>query len=192
MKTFLLACLLTLTSFGAHAQGSLVFHNTGGLGKEKYVFLSCYAGTSRQNKLEGSGYTAELWFAPAPGALESSLAPVPGSQVGFRTGASAGLIQGKSKLDIPGTFGGDIVTLQLRVWNNDGGKFATWAQAVEKVAGNVFEYGLEGLDQNGVQHEVIGNVSDGMSGNLFLICPEPSVVTLSLLSLGLLRLRRRS
>ncbi|MBL9168219.1 MAG: PEP-CTERM sorting domain-containing protein [Verrucomicrobiales bacterium] len=196
MKSFALTCFFALAAIASHAQGSLTYQTTLGVGKEKYIFRcdpslpfgSLYPGI----KLEGAGFTAELWYAMGEGAAESSLTAVPGSQVGFRTGSTAGLINGKSKLDIAGTYGGDKVTLQLRVWNNEGGSVTTWDKAFEKGLSNLFTHELSGVDASGSPKLGTGSIANGLG--FFVICvPEPSVVALGLLGLGsVLMARRRS
>ncbi|MBL9168220.1 MAG: hypothetical protein JNN07_10805 [Verrucomicrobiales bacterium] len=199
MKITLLSFLLTLAAIGSHAQGSLTYTSSpGGVGKEKYVFkpdpanptvakvggaLADYAGFS---KVDGTGYTAELWYALGPDLPETSLRPVPGSQVGFRTGATAGLFNGKSKLDIVGTFGGDRVTLQLRVWNNEGGKISDWEQATERGKSRTFNHELAGVAADGSIHLGTGSIFNGIT-HFSLAVPEPSGVLFALLSVGLLR-----
>ncbi|MBL9168221.1 MAG: hypothetical protein JNN07_10810 [Verrucomicrobiales bacterium] len=199
MKTLVLTCLFALAAVGSHAQGSLTYQNTLGVGKERYI-LRCNpayvpgTGAPEYFRVDGSGFTAELWYALGEGAAESSLTPVPGSQVGFRTGSTAGLINGKSKLDIPGTFGGDKVTLQLRVWNNENGSITSWGEAIEKGRSNLFTHELAGVDRNGAPKLGSGSIANGLQGSIYLYCiPEPSLVGLSLLGLGsVLMARRRS
>lgn len=202
MKIILLSFLLSLAAIGSHAQGSLVYVHPSGPGKEKYIFkpdpanptvpkaggtLTDYAGFS---KVEGMGYTAELWYALGRDLPEESLRPVPGSQVGFRTGSSAGLTLGKSKLDLPGTFGGDWVTLQLRVWNNEGGKISDWAQAAERGKSRTFNHELAGLAPDGSIHLGTGSIFNGIT-YFSLAVPEPSMMGLSLVGLGSLLVARR-
>lgn len=79
--------------------------------------------------LAGSGYYAQL-FAGPQGTAEASLTPVPGSLVTFRTGGFAGFIAAPAEpLTIPGVPQGSVATMQLRVWDNQGGTVTTWAAA---------------------------------------------------------------
>lgn len=199
MKKLLVTFALATVAVGAFAQGAVSFQNTSGVGKEKFVFkadpsnptvaknggaLADYANFA---KVEGPDYVAELWWAAGENAAEGSLKPIPGSQVGFR---SAGIINGKSKLDLPaGTFGGDKVTLQLRVWNKTTG--ASFDDAVEKGKSNLFTETLSGLDRNNGPVVVPGNISAHGLSYFSLAIPEPSVVALGALGLGALLLRRR-
>jgi hypothetical protein len=198
MRACVLTFLFVLAEVASHAQGSLSYFNyTGGVGKgEKYVYkpdpvnptvakaggaLSDYAGFT---KIEGTGYTAELWYALGPDLPEDSLRPVPGSQVGFRTGSTAGIINGKSKLDIVGTFGGDWVTLQLRVWNNEGGKISDWQQATERGKSRTFNHLLAGVAADGSPHLGTGSIVNGLT-YFSLAVPEPSGVLLAGVTAGL-------
>jgi hypothetical protein len=203
MRLILLALLLFSAATSSHAQGSLTYTSSpGGVGKEKYIFkpdpanptvakvggaLADYAGFS---KVDGTGYTAELWYALGPDLPETSLRPVPGSQVGFRTGATAGLFNGKSKLDIVGTFGGDWVTLQLRVWNNEGGTISDWEHAIERGKSRTFNHELAGVGPDGSPHLGTGTLFNGIT-YFSLAVPEPSGLLLALMSLGLLRVSAR-
>lgn len=202
MKKLFVTLALATVAVGAFAQGSLTYQSTLGVGKEKFIFgpspstptvaknggaLADYAGHS---KVEGTGYTAELYWAAGENAAESSLKAVAGSAVGFRTGNTAGLIAGKSKLDIAGTFGGDKVTLQLRVWKNEGGSITSWDKAVEKGASNLFTHELAGVGQDGSPKLGTGSMANGLT-YFSLAVPEPSVVALGALGLGALLLRRR-
>lgn len=202
MKKLFVTLALATVAVGAFAQGSLTYQNTLGVGKEKYIFkpdpsaptvaknggaLSEYAAFA---KVDGTGYTAELYWGAGDNAAEGSLKAVAGSQVGFRTGGTAGLINGKSKLEIAGTLGGDKVTLQLRVWNNQGGTVTSWDQAVEKGKSNLFVHELAGVDGSGAPKLGTGSIANGLT-YFSLTVPEPSVVALGALGLGALLLRRR-
>ncbi|MBL9169507.1 MAG: PEP-CTERM sorting domain-containing protein [Verrucomicrobiales bacterium] len=151
--------------------------------------LEDYAGFQ---KVEGIGYTAELWYAPKADAGESSLRPIAGSQVYFRTGATAGLIVGKSKLDIVGTFGGDRVTLQLRVWNNEGRTISQWDLATERGASLPINHVLAGVDRDGSPQLGDSSLFRQLSHFSLAIVPEPSAILLVGFGIaGMLRLSRR-
>ncbi|MBL9167185.1 MAG: PEP-CTERM sorting domain-containing protein [Verrucomicrobiales bacterium] len=192
----------TLTSFG---QGSVTYQSTLGVGKEKYIFaynpaspltpihggsLADYASAT---KLEGTGFYAELWWAPGETPNTGSLQPVPGSLVTFRTGATAGLINGKSKLDIPGTFGGDKVTLQLRVWENYNQTVNTWVDAIngagQRGASNLWTHELAGVGRDGSPKLGTGSIANGLT-YFNTPVPEPSSAVLALLGLGALAFGR--
>lgn len=202
LRPLLIACILFSAALHGLAQGSLFYENTGGVGKENYVFFpdpsnptvprsggtpADYAGL---RKVEGEGYYAQLWWAPGENIPEASLTAVEGSLVTFRTGTTAGLINGKSKLDIPGTFGGDTVTLQLRVWENLGKTIDSWAMVVNNSSiyrgkSNLFNYRLSGVGRDGVPVLVPGNISSGLTSFTIPI-PEPSLAAMTGLGLGLL------
>ncbi|MBL9171490.1 MAG: hypothetical protein JNN07_27400 [Verrucomicrobiales bacterium] len=203
VKALLLASALFRSQLlVALGQGSLTYQTTGGVGKEKYLVVPGASLTLLINwdfmtpadlagfpKIEGSGFYAELWWAPGQGQTESSLQPVPGSLVTFRTGATAGLIQGKSKLEIPDQYGGDSVTLQLRVWDNRGQRVATWTEAEMSPAdhgrSNLFDWQLSGLDRSGNSVVGSGNIAAGLH-RFYWFVPEPSSLTIG--SLGAISL----
>lgn len=196
-QIFIVASLLLLTIESGFSQGSVVYHNTSQ--RDKHVFMpdpsaptvARLGGTlfdyQAFQKVEGPGYYAELWWAPGEGLPEESLGPVPGSLVTFRTGFTAGLINGKAKLEIPGTFGGDRVTLQLRVWENLEQTVKTWGEAMDsgtiRGKSNLLGYELAGVDPAGNDKLGSGNMSYALQ-YFILVIPEPSSVSLFWLGLG--------
>lgn len=185
-----LSCLCSTSIFAL--DGSLTYQTTLGVGREVYGFgvdpsdplRALYGGTladyASRPKLEGPNWWAQLWYAQGVGKGESDLAPVADSIVEFRTGKTAGLINGKSKLFIPGTLGGDHVTLQLRVWNNQGGTISSWAEALAKfsVTGKsavIADFVLTGVDASGAP--VLGDMSLASKLQYFgTPIPEPSAL----------------
>lgn len=200
MKKLFVTLAIATLAVGAYAQGTLgsvTLQNTLGVGKEKFIYgpdpsnptvaksggqLGDYATFA---KVEGASYLAELWYGAGAAATEDSLRAVAGSQVGLR---SAGIIAGK-RVDIAGTHGGDTVTLQLRVWNSEGGKYASWDSAVEKGKSNLFSQQLGGANVDNVPFLPI-NTANGLT-YFSLAVPEPSAIALGALGLGALLLRRR-
>ena len=205
MKKLFVTFALATIAVGAFAQGSLTYQNTLGVGKEKFIFqpdpsnptvaknggvAADYAGFA---KVDGTTYSAELYYG-AEGAAEDSLKAVAGSLVGFRTGTTAGLLNGKSKLDIANTKGGQKLTLQLRVWSNAGG-MDTWEKALgsattAKGKSGLFVHELAGIGEDGSPKLGDGNMAKNLQ-MFSLTVPEPSVVALGALGLGALLLRRR-
>lgn len=200
LSPLLTVCILFSAAVHGLAQGSVQYRNDGGVGKDRYVFfpdpanptvprwggsLEDYAG---YRKVEGDGYYAQLWWAPGENQPEASLAPVEGSIVTFGTGPDAGLIKGKSKLEIPGTFGGDKVTFQLRVWENLGMTVDSWEEvltnsSIYRGKSNLFNYQLSGLGRDGVPVVLSGNLSSGLTYFTIPI-PEPGLAPLLTLGLG--------
>lgn len=204
------ALLTILLSMPAHGQlpGCLTYlPRTGGVGKEHYVFgpdpsdptktmvggdISDYSGRA---KIEGADWWAQLWYAPGVGRADSELNSVPGSITEFQTGSVAGLYKGIAKLCIPGTLGGDHVTLQLRVWNNRGGTILTWEQAlatqVASGKSNLMpDFILGGVESTGAP--VLGDGSlQKYILNFGLAIPEPSLTAqVALVTIWILRVRR--
>ena len=157
--------------------------------------LEIPSGTTLYNgPLLGSGYTFAFFAGPA-GSPSNALTLC--AQTTFRTGVALGLVSGGT-VSIPGTFGGDQATFQIRVWNNQGGTLNTWAQAEAAwIAGLtdaatsplVVSGPLAGYDTN--LNAYLPQVDSGwVSFNTHGV-PEPAIITLGALgAAGLLILRR--
>lgn len=204
MKKLLVTLAITGIAMGAFAQGTVggvQYQNTGGVGSERYVFgVDSAAPTSNvlggtRDKV-GAGYSAQLYYG-AVGASEADLKAIDASLTTFKTGGLAGLINGNSKLTIPGTLGGTKVVLQLRVWDST---VASWADVLRPennnkargMSGLVSGYELSGVDAQNAPHIGSGNLAkNGLTSFGLYIVPEPSVIALGALGLGALVLRRR-
>jgi len=199
MKKLFVTLAISTIAVGAFAQGTLgnlIYQNTLGPGKEKRV-LGVDAANPTSAVLGGTrapvaaGYWAELWVG-----ADGSEKAVDGSKVDFKTGATtAGLINGKSNLTIPGTFGGDTVTLRLRVWDSS---VASWAEIGRPENGNkargesaTFTLKLGGIAQDGSPAGAPINMATALQSFGLYVVPEPSVIALGALGLGALVLRRR-
>ncbi|MBL9168048.1 MAG: hypothetical protein JNN07_09935 [Verrucomicrobiales bacterium] len=205
MKTLVLFIFTILlhTSWGVLGQGSLTYSNVR-MSREAFVFqphpdapdkqivsssVSDFAGSQI---VTGDGFYAELWWAPRAVAEETDLSPHELTKVTFR---ADGRINGRAKLDFPDTYGGDFITMQLRVWDNRGGTVESWAEAladpgIPRGKSNLItSWELSGVDALGQPHLGNGSLGYGLKMfNLFLI-PEPNCATLlwmGLASMGLL------
>jgi hypothetical protein len=79
--------------------------------------------------LLGTGFTAQLWAGPA-GTEEAALQAVadPNGTTRFRTTTSfGGFFSPRNSVIISGVPAGAQVTLQIRVWDNQGGTITHWA-----------------------------------------------------------------
>src|SRR5205809_194105 len=144
LQTLLAACFAT----SAFAQGTVTFNNriTGTLYAPVYGsqldlvthdFLNLWGNASEGippgtqvyagARLEGSGFTAQLWGAPGANQPETALQLLGGySTATFRTGAATGNVPGAIAPStqfaiVPGAPAGSIATLQVRAWNNKDG-----------------------------------------------------------------------
>jgi hypothetical protein len=207
MKTLNVALLNLVAAASVLAQGSIVFNNRtadvrapiyGPLGPGDTVSIvgntatGVPAGTADYGGrplLSGSGYTAAL-FAGPQGTPEASLQPV--AMTTFRTGTLAGYIAPPlDAVTIPGVPGGQIATLQLRVWDNRGGTLTTWAAAEaawlsgQIAAGKSPVFNSLPLGGAGEPPSLPPNLVGLVSFNIYYV-PEPG--TLALLGLGALGL----
>lgn len=160
------------TSFAA---GYLIYQTTTGVGKERYAYNCPQDIGQPLIKCEGDAAMAELYYGPANTTDANLLNPVPGSKVIFRTGSTAGLINGFSHLDIPNTLGGDVVTLQLRVWLTQNMTVTNWATALAQFSGPetsnlIPDFQLAGITSNGTP--VLGDGSLATKLTLFA-CVDP-------------------
>jgi PEP-CTERM motif-containing protein len=153
-------------------------------------------------RLQGSGFTAQLWGAPGFNQPESALVLCGGySTATFRTGAATSTVPGAittstALATVNGTLGtgNEPATLQMRAWDNQGGTITSWAQALFS--------GLTVTGRSATFNILLGGgvigapTMDGLSSfnltTLPIDTPEPS--TLALAGLGaacLLFCRRR-
>ena len=137
-----LACWSTMTS--VLAQGTVNFNNRVGgvvvapvygpepgnetLAKHGNTATGTPAGSTVYGGalLSGTSYTAELWGGPQ-GTPEASLSVQ--ARTVFRTGASAGYVVAPASVALGGVAPGTPATLQVRVWDNQGGTISTWDMA---------------------------------------------------------------
>ena len=146
---------------------------------------------ARRDPVLGTGFWAELWTGPSR-ATEAGLSRVPLSLVHFRENLSA--IQGNNAFKIPGTLGGDEITIQLRVWaavSLSGRAALSWQDVIDMpdvprgksklatvVLGNASADNLPFIPPN---------MAFAIEGFGLYIVPEPAALTLAGLSgLGLL------
>ena len=140
--------------------------------------------------LSGTSYTFAFFAGPA-GSPSNALAFL--AQTTFRTGVAAGLVVGGT-VSVPGTFGGDPGTFQIRVWDNQGGSITTWAQAEALWENGLTDIGvsslvttgpLGGIDTDANVHPTPFDTG-WVSFNTYFI-PEPGSV--ALLGLGVAAMR---
>lgn len=142
--------------------------------------------------VEGSGYSAELWYSRVAHAIESDLILLPGSQ---RALGRNGQILIGNLAPLNGLYGGDLISLQVRVWDNLRGTIQSWSQVLQDpeiargVSKVVDEYELSGVGRNGEPYVGSGSIQV-LRGPMTVaaVCPEPSSSLLIGLSLGALTL----
>jgi len=146
--------------------------------------------------LQGTNYSAQLFFAPGAGMPLSALVAAPGSLTTFRTGGTFGGTIAGSFLPLPGTTVGGAATMQLRVWDNGGGTIGSWDLAQIRGQSEVFTVlGLADATSPNPPN-MQGSGVDPNTGGLrsFNIVPVPEPSTFLLGGIGaaaLLIFRRR-
>jgi hypothetical protein len=154
---------------------------------------SCDPSGPREGVVENV-YSAELWYALGISRTEESLLPLADAQ--GRLDARGVLLPGRV-VHLDGTFGGEYVTLQLRVWENRSGATGSWSEALARPE---LALGRSEL----VNYQLGGSAADGTpilaknfahllpSFTLSTVCPEPSgYLLLGLTAGGLWWFRRR-
>lgn len=219
MKKLILTTLLATSSLVAFGQGSINVGNDFGsttwrapifgpdpsdINRVQTGASSGIAGVPNTGStvyagplLQGAGFTFQFWA----GASTGTMAPLYTST--FRTATAnklpAGLINGITTVNVPGTFGGDTAFYQIRVWNNQGGTILDWNSALNAwnagstAAGQsaIVQSGpLGGLDATGGAHPISPNTTDWASFNIYII-PEPATFTLAGLGAAALLIFRR-
>ncbi len=82
-------------------------------------------------RVVGPGYSAAIWLAIGDTADDGELHPL-GISGQFD---DQGVIRFPGfRIYVPGGFGGDLITLQLRVWDNRGGSVSSWEAAAANPA----------------------------------------------------------
>jgi hypothetical protein len=138
-------------------------------------------------RLSGTNYVAQLYLGP-DGAPADSLTPHTGAPSRFRvsTSASIGTWSGANRTLGPQFAPGDIVTLQVRVWNADLGLTFETRTGGNFGMSDVFTYRIPPGPQP------IPTTDYYMRGfQSFSLVPEPSVIGLGLIGVGALFMLRR-
>jgi hypothetical protein len=136
--------------------------------------------------LVGTHHVAQLYYGPDAG----SLAPVTANPVRFRNVPSSDSLAGTwsgATRTLTGFNAGEIVTLQVRVWNSTGGLTYDQAQAAGLFWGvsQTFTYRIPAPGSLPSDYYIENFRS-------FALIPEPSAITLGVIgTAALLALRRR-
>jgi len=204
-KTLIVTALLSLGVYGVLGQGAINF-NTRALnlnpaavnapiyGPEANQSTSLHGNATTNGGstvysgvlLTGTGFTAQLWAAPAGGAplalLSATVMRPAGSLAGY-------IVPPAAAPTVANAAGGSQVNFDFRVWDNRGGTITTWAQVM---ADPTVLHGSSGTFTTAVAEppNTPPNLVGLTSFNLFAV-PEPSVIALGALGLGALLLRRR-
>jgi hypothetical protein len=140
--------------------------------------------------LAGSGYTAQLWAAAGAGQAEGSLVAALGATTSFRTGTAAGFVANITGVLTGVPLDAPSATLQLRVWDNQGGTITSWGQALTAFA-------FSGKSTLFTVNSIGGNLNpppflEGIQSFNIYAVPEPGTFVLAgLAAASLLIFRRR-
>lgn len=148
----------------------------------------------------GPGYSAQIWYSVGDVEIDLSLRPL--EAVTGLFDQRGGLWFRPGIIFVPDTYGGDLVTLQIRAWENRNGVINSWEQAL---ADSTVAIGKTPLIRDAVI--LAGFRRDGTialgHGDLFYlrpaftlsaVCPEPSsylLVGMTAIMCSFLRKRRR-
>ena len=210
MKTLILACGVVATLAPAFGQGTIQFGNELRNNFGVVVFRAPIYGAdpadptrsvSGQSNfgipvgttvyggplLQGTGYTMGLFAGPAGTTDPNSLVLV--TTTTFRTANGdvlpAGLVMTRD-VAIPGLAQGQIATLQIRVWDNEGGAVTSWGQVLVSpttARGATPLFDSPPLGGTGVPTADPPLMTGWTSFNISAV-PEPSVFALGLLGAG--------
>jgi len=174
-KTLFTLALIAITSSASFAQGIIA------LGNSALTRIQIRDGATPRNVTSADGVKISVFFGPA-GASADALQPVLGTD-GIAVGTTAGVLVGTGlgAFALPGTEGGQTVSLQIRATASNGMYGET------KVA----QVTLTSAPSSGA---VIWQTASGTVASRFtplVIVPEPSTIALGVLGLGSLLLFRR-
>lgn len=155
-----------------------------------YLEPSSCQPTGTRLLVAGSGYSAQVWYAVGDTTDPDALRPLEVMVGTFN--ARGDLVFSPHSVTVPGTYGGDLLTLQIRAWDNMGGSVQTWADAVSKTWVASGETSLirnwitlTGLREDGSLYFGNSNFARGRPAfTLVAVCPEPSGPLLIGLALG--------
>ncbi len=165
------------------------YWRTGNTASETPVGTQIYTGAL----LAGSGYSAQLFAAAGADRDWNSLKPANGITT-FRTGAAAGLVAAvvATLTEVPKD--APVATVQMRVWDNQGGTITSWQQAEYLSPFSLSKpfnvYNIGG-DLN-IPPSLLGLQSFNMGWYILpRLVPEPSAATIGLVAGVLVIVGRR-
>jgi hypothetical protein len=184
-KTLLTLALVALTTVASYAQGTIAFGNSA---LTRVLVRDLATGVVRGNATAQDGITFAVFFGAA-GASRDSLTEVVQTGTKATIGTTDGvMINAPSVYGLPGTDGGQVVSLQIRAWDTaTGGTRMIGETDVRQVTlgpagsgpGAVIWQGAAGTNPNRFNPLIVN------------IVPEPSTIALAVLGLGSLLLFRR-
>jgi len=134
-------------------------------------------------RLEGSGFSAQLFAANGVVVFGGELVLVPGSTTSFRTGATLGGTFPSLVLPVPNVPIHGSGTFQVRAWYNAGGTITSWDAASTRGNSALFQVSNLGDGVLDFPAEMVNFRSFNLTG-----APLPEPATSALLGLGALGL----
>ena len=189
MKKLLIAIAFMATAAVAMAQGTVTFSNKDS-GTTPPIDAPIF-NVDGTTPLSGSGFLAQLYFAPAGSTASTVFTAAPGSALIFRTGTRAGYTDNTVDLNrvLTGIAAGAAADIQIRAW--DASKGSTYEAALAAGGAVGKSPTLAGVITGGSGTPASLPTSlVGLQG-FKLNVPEPTTIALGLLGAGALFLRRR-
>ena len=185
-KTLLTLALVALTTVASYAQGTIAFGNSA---LTRVQVRELGASTTR-NALTTDGLGFYVFMGPAgiTDVNSSALTRVEQPGLAAAIGTTAGvMVNAPSVFGLPGTDGGQVVSLQIRAWDiATGGQIAEGRTAVAQVT-----LGPTAGPGTVIWQTATGTFTTRFTPLVVTIVPEPSTIALAVLGLGSLLLFRR-
>lgn len=184
MKKLLIAIAFMASAVAAMAQGTVTFQNRD-TGNDPVIDAPIF-NVDGTTALSGSGFLAQLYFAP----VGSSTFTASGDAVIFRTGTRAGYVDNTVDLTrtLSGIAAGAAAQIQIRAW--DASKGSTYEAALAAGGATGFSPTLTVTTGGAGSPPGLPAALSGLQG-FKLNIPEPTTIALGLLGAGALFLRRR-
>jgi hypothetical protein len=184
-KLLIIASVLAVTLSSAVGQGTIEFVNriTG-----QGTFDNAVTDEVSGGRLDGSGFSAQLYAGPA-GSADGALTAV-GAATAFRSGNAAGLWNAIT-VTIDSVAPGASARVQARAWDNNGGAVTSWeATGLDFARGESASFDSQALGGAGAPPSLPASF-EGVGPFSIVIIPEPTTLVLGALGAAALVFFRR-
>jgi hypothetical protein len=185
-KSLLTLALVALTTIASYAQGTIAFGNSA-----LTRVTVAIPGTASRNATAADGLTIGVYYG-AEGASRDALQLAPGT-ASISSTTPGVLVNAPSIYQLPGTEPGQVVSLQIRAWNQAGTLFGE-TPIISTFQINPQTGERQGLGPTTGPGYVIWQTASSTNPQRFtplVVVPEPSTIALAVLGLGSLLLFRR-